>query len=234
MRAFEVATDYWASQFGCPPDALFSQPMQIVAHSPELADYRGIFALFRDGVAIISLPSNQFHRHAELLPSGVVSPAGFAGSFEGSGFRVIGPAYIGYAQDVVAPSHPARALSRHDGQLAAKLQSACAEIEWDHGGSQVGEDTCSGVVIGGDLVALAGYRDWPFGIAHIYVVTHPGFRGQGFGRSAVAHIANRALVAGLTPQYRTLESNRPSLHVAESLGFGQFASSVAIDLGAES
>ncbi|MGI9241835.1 MAG: GNAT family N-acetyltransferase [Verrucomicrobiales bacterium] len=202
-----------------------------MAHRSELADYHGIFALFRDGAATISLPRSHFDRHANLLPPEAVSPGGFAASFEGSGFDVIGPAYIGYAEDVVAPVHPARALSGRDRPLAVRLQSACTEIEWDHGGSRVGEDRCSGVLVEGELVALAGYRVWPFDIAHIYVVSDPGFRGQGFGRSAVAHVARRALSAGLIPQYRTLESNLPSLRIADSLGFAHFASSVAVNLG---
>ena len=94
----------------------------------------------------------------------------------------------------------------------------------------MGEMPCSGVFVDDDLVALAGYKTWPCDIAHIHVVAHPEFRGRGFGRAVVAHIAGVALDSGLTPQYRTLESNRPSIRVAESLGFVHFASSVAVRL----
>jgi predicted GNAT family acetyltransferase len=97
-------------------------------------------------------------------------------------------------------------------------------------GGLVGECPASGVFAGGDLVALAGYEVLGSTIAHISVITHPAFRGRGFGRSTVSHLARVALAAGLVPQYRTLESNRASIRVAESLGFVHYASSVAVRL----
>jgi predicted GNAT family acetyltransferase len=110
------------------------------------------------------------------------------------------------------------------------LQKSCAPTEWEHGGS-TSENPCSGVFIDGLLATVASYEIWGGVIAHISVITHPDYRGRGFARSAVAHIAARALASGLLPQYRTLESNRPSLRVGESLGFHLYARSLAIRLG---
>jgi predicted GNAT family acetyltransferase len=67
-------------------------------------------------------------------------------------------------------------------------------------------------------------------IAHIAVVTHPSHRGRGYGKAAVAHLAARAIAEGLLPQYRTLDSNQPSLRIAEALGFQRYATSVAVRL----
>jgi predicted GNAT family acetyltransferase len=67
-------------------------------------------------------------------------------------------------------------------------------------------------------------------IAHISIITHPDHRGLSLGRSAVAHLAGRAIAAGLLPQYRTLESNQASMRVAELLGFRSYATSVSIRL----
>jgi predicted GNAT family acetyltransferase len=92
------------------------------------------------------------------------------------------------------------------------------------------EHSCSGVFMGEQLVAIAGYEAWGGGIAHISVVTHPDFRSQGFGRSAVAHLGERTIRAGLLPQYRTLESNQASIRLAESLGFQRYATSMAVRL----
>ena len=141
---------------------------------------------------------------------------------------MIGPAYIGYADAAHPPAHEVHSLRERDAPAAAALQRACTETEWEHGGSLVGEHPSSGIFIGNELVALAGYEIWGGTIAHISVVTHPAFRGRGFGRSAVAHIASDALAAGFVPQYRTLESNRPSIRIAESLGFSLYATSVAV------
>ena len=75
-----------------------------------------------------------------------------------------------------------------------------------------------------------GKDDCPHFRGHTSVVTHPAFRGCGFGRSAVAHVAQRAIEAGLVAQYRTLQANTPSVRIAESLGFRQYAASVAVRL----
>jgi GNAT superfamily N-acetyltransferase len=149
---------------------------------------------------------------------------------QGSSFAVIGPAYVGYAEVVRPPLYPVRSLTEGDASKAAELRAACPRTEWEHGGIDVNAQPSSGVFIGSELVSLAGYEIWGGVVAHISVITHPAFRSRGFGRSAVAHLANAALAAGLVPQYRTLESNRPSMRIAESLGFLHYASSVAVRL----
>jgi GNAT superfamily N-acetyltransferase len=225
-----LATSYWASHLGCSTATLFSQPFHITTHGTDLADYDGIFALFRRGAAAVSFPPDRIETLRRLLPSPPLTPTRFAEAFGVLGFTVIGPAYMGYAEVVRSPVQPVRSLTADDALAAGVLRAACSETEWEHGGSLVGEHPSSGVFIGSDLVALAGYEIWGSTIAHISVVTHPSFRGRGFGRSAVAHVASTALVARLVPQYRTLESNRASICIAESLGFFHYATSVAVRL----
>jgi GNAT superfamily N-acetyltransferase len=229
-RTISQATSYWASHLGCSAESLFAQPLHIVTHGADLADYDGIFALFRSGGATVSFPPDRIESLRRLLPSPPVTPDGFAGTFGGSSFTVIGPAYIGYAEVVRPPSHPVRSLTEHDASAARALRAACPETEWEHGGSVVGEHPSSGVFVGSELVALAGYEVWGDAIAHISVITHPTFRGRGFGHSAVSHLASTALAVGFVPQYRTLESNRASIRIAEFLGFTYYATSVAVRL----
>lgn len=221
---------YWAAHLGCSSEAMFAQPLLMITHGAELADYDGIFALFRSGAAAVSFPSGRVGSLHHLLPAPPFMPARFADAFHRAGFIVVGPAWIGYAESVRSPSYAARSLSASDAPAAAALRAACTETEWEHGGSVIGEQPSSGVFVGGDLVALAGYEVWGGVIAHLAIITRPAFRGRGFGRSAVAHLARVALAARLIPQYRTLESNLPSMRIAESLGFLHYASSVAVRL----
>jgi GNAT superfamily N-acetyltransferase len=65
-------------------------------------------------------------------------------------------------------------------------------------------------------------------IAHIAVVTHPGFRGHGYARTVVSTLTEIALGRTFVPQYRTLEANAPSIAVARRLGFLQYATSLAV------
>jgi len=220
---------YWAEEMGLPAGSLFGGPLQIVTHGERLADYHGIFAIFRGDKATVSFPPADHESIRYLLPDSPVTPQAMAEAF--AGFRVIGPAFIGYAAK--APSAPdfVRSLDGKDSPFSDALRAECSEEEWDHGGSDVGEVAASGAFVGGKLVALAGYEIWEHGIAHISIVTHPEYRGRGYGRGAVAHLMGRTLAAGLIPQYRTLDANTASIRIAESLGFERYATSVAVRLG---
>jgi len=229
-RIISQVTGYWASHLGCPAKALFAEPLHIITHGVELADYSGIFALFRGGAATVSFPPGCIESLRQLMPAQLVTPAMFAEAFGAAGYVVIGPAYVGYAEDIRSPTHPVRSLTLHDESAVSALRAACTETEWEHGGSLGGEQPSCGVFVGDQVVALAGYEVWADIIAHISVITHPAFRARGFGRSAVAHVAERALSANLIPQYRTLESNFASIRIADSLGFCRYATSVAVRL----
>ena len=229
-RIISQVTGYWASHLGCPTEVLFAEPLHIITHGVELADYSGIFALFRGKAATVSFPPGCIESFDQLMPAQPATPTSFADAFGASGYVVVGPAYIGYAEDIRLPAYPVRSLTLHDASAVSTLRAACAEIEWEHGGSLVGEQPSSGVFVGDQLVALAGYDVWAGIVAHISVITHPAFRARGFGCSAVAHVAQRALSARLIPQYRTLESNLASIRIADSLGFCHYATSVAVRL----
>jgi GNAT superfamily N-acetyltransferase len=233
-RSISIATRYWAAHLGCPPHDLFGESCRIITHGFELVDYPGAFALFRGATAIVSIPSDLAEPLRVLLSplSGGCTSATFASALSAVSALVIGPAYIGYAETIAPPMHPARTLGSGDAAALQALRESCSSTEWEHGGSPL-EHPCSGVFVDGQLVALAGYEIWGGAIAHVSVVTRPDFRGRGLGRSAVGHVAQRALSAGLLPQYRTLEANRASIRISETLDFHRFATSMAVRLRPE-
>ncbi|MCW1914251.1 GNAT family N-acetyltransferase [Luteolibacter sp. GHJ8] len=226
-----VADAYWARELGCREDELFSTAVWMKPHGEALADYNGVFALFRDGRAIVSFPADRLEELAGRLPSEGLSPDVLASHFSGQGYRVIGPAFIGYADSVRDAGGDVRAMDGLDRGMIDELRGACSEMEWEHGGSDLGDSPCSGSFEAGELAALAGYEVWDDSIAHICVVTHPDFRARGHAKRAASHLAARAIAAGLVPQYRTLVANVPSMKAAEALGFQPYARSVAVRLG---
>ena len=72
---------------------------------------------------------------------------------------------------------------------------------------------------------MAGYDIWDGLIAHVAVVTHPDHRSSGNGRAAASLLTDRALDAGLLPQYRTSDAWPWSVALAEGLGYERFATS---------
>jgi GNAT superfamily N-acetyltransferase len=230
--AIDIAASYWAAHFGVPCHLLFTEPLSIISHAGELEEYHGIFALSRNGARLISLPSEYAEslRPIVLNLSSNFSLEDLARALRPIASAVIGPAFIGYTDDISQPSHPARALTLEDATAVDSLRAACGETEWERGGSNISVNPASGVFIGDKLAALAAYEVWGGTIAHISVITHPEHRGRGFGTAAVTHLSARALAAGLLPQYRTLDGNQPSIRLAKSIGFVRYATSLAIRL----
>lgn len=229
--AISIAGTCWAARLGCSPDELFAEPFRIITPGGHFADYCGAFALFRGDAVVVSLPPDRVDSLRALLSaqSRPCSPGSFATALASVATAVIGPAYIGYAPAVSAPTEPARALGLDDAAALETLRQSCDATDWEHGGSR-GEHPSSGIFVDGQLVAVAGYEIWGGVVADIAIVTHPDHRGRGFGRAAVAHLAKRAITAGLLPQYRTLEANGVSRRISESLGFQSYATSMAVRL----
>jgi RimJ/RimL family protein N-acetyltransferase len=83
----------------------------------------------------------------------------------------------------------------------------------------------------GQVVAAAGYRDWPCGTAHLSVLTASAARGRGLARAAASAAVAHAIKEGKLPQWRA----RPhaSRRVARALGFRDLGSQVSIRLANE-
>jgi GNAT superfamily N-acetyltransferase len=83
----------------------------------------------------------------------------------------------------------------------------------------------------GQVMAAAGYHDWPCGTAHLCVLTAAEARGRGLARVAASAAVAHAISEGKLPQWRA----RPdaSRRVARGLGFRELGSQVSIRLAAK-
>lgn len=235
-RTSAALNRYWTAFFGCTPSA-FEQAGTVIVPHAALGDYHGIWLFRRAQTLIISLPAQAeqtLHtRLADLRAADFDDPALLTDWITPHVERVIGAAWIGYTDDTSfrpAHDHNARLLGPDDAARFTTLRAACSAEAWEHGGSDFGELPLAGYMIDDRLVALAGYELWGDRIAHIAVVTHPAYRGRGYGTAAVSLLAETVLRAGLIPQYRTLASNTASLAIGRQLGFVGYAHSIAIRL----
>jgi len=80
----------------------------------------------------------------------------------------------------------------------------------------------------GQVVAAAGYRDWPRGTAQLSVLTAAAARDRGLARAAASAAVAHAIAEGRLPQWRA----RPlaSRRVARALGFRELGLQVSIRL----
>jgi GNAT acetyltransferase len=80
----------------------------------------------------------------------------------------------------------------------------------------------------GQVVAAAGYRDWPRGTAQLSVLTAAAARDRGLARAVASAAVAHAIAEGRLPQWRA----RPlaSRRVARALGFRELGLQVSIRL----
>lgn len=227
---------YWAGFFGCTPEQLTAAGTHVVPHAG-LEDYAGAYLFRRGEACIVSVP-------APLLATVTAQLAGLpaAASFDVARLRhvfgdaidrIVGPAWQGYtwAGNFRPVAHPgARRLTGDDESALRALAAACGEQDWAHSGIGRPDQVVFGAFLG-DMLVAAGMGE-PRGaiLLHIGIVTHPDYRGHGYGRGVVSVIAAYGFEVGLVPWYQTLAANSPSIALARSLGFSRYAETLAVRL----
>ena len=224
---------WWAAALGCDASD-FQQSRTVVAcHGAALSDYPGVLALARKGACIISAPPACVEP-VRTLVAGQHPGAAFAGDILRHAFTfsaVIGPAWLGYADhtDVrPADSRDTRRLTRQDAAALHALEAACGPVDWAHSGIDVGHDLLFGRFHGPVLVAAGIGRSGDEGVLDIGIVTHPAYRGHGYGRAVVSAITAYGLAHGHVMRYRTLQVNVPSLRIARALGYQEYGLTIAV------
>ena len=232
----ETVDQYWSSFLGCDREVLYKTQILVIPHA-DLTDYDGLFLFVRDELFLVSVPQNlldSFHTQAAGWSRADALEEGWLRSHISLPIElVVGPAFVGYTDDGAfrpANHEDTRFLAPQDMTALADLKEACSALEWKHGGSQLGEQPVVGAFNRQCLVAAAGYKVWGGVIAHISVITHPQYRGQGYGKAVVSRVTADALSRGLVPQYQTLEANMPSMAIGQALGFERYATTVAVRL----
>jgi len=232
---------WWAGVFGCTPTGLLPRRPSVL---PRPADdgHRGVRAMaFGEAAPVATLDGALLEDFRDAVKQALArglegDPAAWRAVFGGRVEAVTGPAAVRCADRATFRPLPAspdvRVLTVDDEPALARLRAAVTETEWEQGGSEI-VHPAAGSFVGGELAAVAGYEVWGKSIAHISVVAHPAHRGKGHGAAAVSRVAALALERKLVAQYGTLESNLPSLAIAERLGFVPYARSLAVRLREE-
>ena len=234
--AGERVDGLWARRLGCEA-ALLSTPGIHLLQPDTVAARAGVFLLARDGTLLVRGESPVVHALVSRLGdrTSLPGPDLVCAALGARVERIVGPAFLGYRES--PPQTPAgagalRSLGSSDRAALVRLRDAVRAEEWEHSGLSL---DVSGAMVAGAfederLLAAASF-EMIFGVAaHLGVLTHPSARGLGAGSRVIAAAAQAAAARGLLLQYQTLESNRPSMRIAERLGFRLYATSLAVSL----
>jgi RimJ/RimL family protein N-acetyltransferase len=146
--------------------------------------------------------------------------------------KIRGPATLAYLDRADFRPQPAETtpLDLNHPRLRAFLQATGASDPAGLEESGIGEITTPAFAVlqDGQVVAAAGYRDWPCGAAHLSVLTAAPARGRGLARRAASAAVGYAIAAGRLPQWRA--QPEASRRVARTLGFRELGAQVSIRL----
>jgi GNAT superfamily N-acetyltransferase len=174
----------------------------VIAHAAALADYRGIYAVRRLETVVVSVPAplveDTIAGLANCEASGAMDASVVSPIYGDAVERVIGPAWIGYADTTdfhPADTHGARRLEDSDHAMLRALSAACSTEDWEHSGVAFDRAPIFGCFARDSLVAACSYEPWGQHLLHVGVVTHPDHRGKGLGRAVASAATGHGLAA---------------------------------------
>jgi GNAT superfamily N-acetyltransferase len=228
---------FWTAYLGCHQAQLSQPGTAVVRNGPGLADYRGATAFYRPPACVLAVPADWYeHTIARLAhqPASTAFEIALLRQVFGAAVdRVIGPAWLGYADHSdfqPAPPLGTRRLTDHDLPALRGLAAACGPTAWAHSGIDPTGPPVYGCYADRTLAAAGMLQPWGKRLLHVGIVTHPAYRGRGYGSAVVSAMTADGLADGRLVQYRTLQANLPSVAVAHKLGFQRFAHTLAVRL----
>ena len=237
--SIQAVLAFWAAHLGCSRAQLVQPGTTVVRNGPDLAGYRGVTVVFRPPACVVAVPGDWYELAAGRLgrrPAAAVFDVPLLREVFGpAAGRVIGPAWLGYADAgdfTPAPTMGTRPLTDRDLPALRRLAGACGPTAWEHSGIRPGGSPVFGCHAGDELAAAGMLAPWGPRLLHVGIVTHPAYRGRGYGKAVVSAMTAHGLDAGGVVQYRTLEANPASVGIARALGFRRFARTLAVRLTA--
>jgi RimJ/RimL family protein N-acetyltransferase len=227
------ARDLWESLAGAAAE--FGSDMSAAVSPGSALCPPGWLGLVVIGDAILATAPD--HGTARFLEEalGGVPPASLADSIVLSrclpGAEMLGPAALAYLDPAEFRAWPSDALITPTGPDDLDFRRFVGAADaGDVEESGIGEITTPAFAVRehGQVVAAAGYHEWPLSTAHLSVLTASAARGRGLARAAASAAVAHAIQEGRLPQWRA--RGQESRRVARALGFRELGSQVSIRL----
>lgn len=216
----------WARMLGLPDDALTDPPDGILTRtSDELIMF---VRLWRHEVLVG--PKGFLDRVRGSAGDDLVDGSQLLALSRSWGGQLLGQATLAFHDSYVALDELETVTVTDDPAAVLDLEKACPPDDV----AEVGLAEMSRALVTLDELdrptAGAGFAEWEQIIAHLGVLTPPGFRRRGFGLQAAALATNEALDLGLVPQWRSRIENSASRRTAARLGFLEVGSQTTVVL----
>jgi GNAT superfamily N-acetyltransferase len=227
----------WAANFGCSSADLHRPGVTLLRNGGDFASYAGAYLLRWGEACMFTVPAPFVDKVAErisgLAPNVIFDRSFLAALFGDAVDRIIGPAFRSVADGTdFQPVVPrgTRLLGPDDDAALHRLAEAAGEEAWEHSGIHVDRPPNFGCYMRGDLTSAGMLLAASKRLRNVGILTHPAYRGQGYGRAVVSFMTAYALERGGIGHYQTLLANTPSVAIARSLGYQQYATALAVRL----
>jgi GNAT superfamily N-acetyltransferase len=227
---------FWAEYLGITPSDWHQPGVSIRAHEG-LKGYRGVWCFSRHGRTVVSAPAGWVpYLEVQLrdVPQERLMEESFLrGLFADDLDCILGPAFQGcLSPERFRPVHSpdVRFLAAEESATIEVFRGECGQEAWDDSGLDEGKHDLAARLEGDRIVAMAGYRAWTEDAGDPCILTHPAYRGRGWGTAATSAVVERALQGGKLLLYQTLEANVAAVRIARRLGYDQYARYMAVRL----
>lgn len=227
-----------AWRLDCKVSSLTNAGTLVKAHGPRLADYHGVYVWQMEDTTIISTPPEWvLATQADVAgqaPATLRDPTFWRAVLGASIERIVGPSYQGYVD--AATFRPAlfalhvRRVEPADLPALERLVAACPPQEWADSAIRLDHTPIFALERSGELLAAASAPGDGPEVASVGVITHPAWRGRGYGAAVVSALTADRLAEGIILHYQTLRANFASVAVARSLGYQDLATALGIRL----
>lgn len=227
---------FWAQFLGINSDAWNLPGISYRVHVG-LSGYQGFWCFRRNDRVVVSVPPRWLERLQALLSGWdqdrLMLCEALAEAIGADFERSIGPAFQGCLEpNRFAPraDPQVQKLGSPHASIIDRFRIECGTEAWDNSGLAKAELWRYAYFQGDQITAMAGYRRWRGHAGDPCVLTHPYFRGQGYGGAVAAAVVAEALVNQELLLYQTLESNQAAVRLAFALGYERYGKHVAVRL----
>jgi GNAT superfamily N-acetyltransferase len=232
QATIDHVNSFWAGYVGFPQQLLGASGTHVVSF--QNPDHTGIHLFRRGDVCVVSTTRERLDDVAKLSgesPGRVFNEQFLTQAFP-TATKITGPNLVAIcdASDFRPSStDDCRGLAADDPALEA-LRAACTPEEWDYSALNQEADEAFGCFAGGALAAAGKLHDLRGQVLSVGVLTHPNYRGQGYGTAVARAMTAYGIDAGRVMYYRALLSNQASVRIARSLGYQDYGTTLFLRL----